>query len=99
ETRQSFGHLVAHFAEDFTHYDSGFWKTIKHLLFRPARLTKEYLMGKRQEYVPPVKLYIFISFITFLLPALLPDFNKSKENDSAFIEIKTNEREEIYEED
>lgn len=72
ETRQSFGHLIAHFAEDFTHYDGAFWKTIKYLLFRPAFLTKEYLMGKRQMYVPPVKLYIFISFITFLIPALMP---------------------------
>jgi hypothetical protein len=73
ETRQSFGHLFAHFIEDLTHYDTAFWKTIKYLLFRPARLTQEYLMGKRQSYVPPVKLYIFISFITFFLPAVLPD--------------------------
>jgi hypothetical protein len=65
ETRQPFLHLFAHFIEDLTHYDGAFWKTIKHLLFRPARLTKEYLQGKRQTYVPPVKLYIFISFVTF----------------------------------
>lgn len=67
ETRQPFHHLFTHFIEDLTHYDGAFWKTIKHLLFRPARLTKEYLSGKRQTYVPPVKLYIFISFIAFLL--------------------------------
>jgi len=72
ETRQSFGHLLAHFVEDLTHYDTAFWKTIKYLLFRPARLTKEYLDGKRMAYVPPVKLYIFISFITFLIPSFLP---------------------------
>ncbi|MGV3460881.1 MAG: DUF3667 domain-containing protein [Flavobacterium sp.] len=65
DTRQSFGHLIAHFAGDLTHYDGAFWKTMKDLLFRPARLTKEYLEGKRQTYVPPVKLYIFISFVTF----------------------------------
>ena len=71
ETRQSFGHLITHFAEDFTHYDGAFWKTIKYLLFRPSKLTKEYLDGHRQRYVPPVKLYIFISFVTFLLLSLL----------------------------
>lgn len=74
ETRQSFGHLVGHFLEDLTHYDGAFWKTIKYLLFRPAFLTKEYLMGKRQLYVPPVKLYIFISFLTFLILAILPEY-------------------------
>lgn len=67
ETRQSFAHLITHFAEDLTHYDSAFWKTIKFLVFRPAKLTIEYLEGKRLKYVPPVKLYIFISFITFLI--------------------------------
>jgi len=71
ETRQSFGHLISHFAEDLTHYDSAFWKTIKYLLFRPAQLTTTYLDGRRQTYVPPVKLYIFISFITFLLLGLI----------------------------
>ena len=81
ETRQSFWHLVTHFAEDLTHYDGAFWKTIKYLLFRPAKLTKEYLEGKRMLYVPPVKLYIFISFITFFLPAILPD--AGNDSDSA----------------
>jgi len=72
ETRQSFHHLITHFAEDLTHYDSGFWRTIKALLFKPAQLTQEYLNGKRQTYVPPVKLYIFISFVTFFLLSIIP---------------------------
>jgi hypothetical protein len=71
ETRQSFAHLIGHFAEDLTHYDSNFWKTLKHLLFRPGKLTIIYLEGKRQEYVPPVKLYIFVSFVAFLILGLL----------------------------
>lgn len=78
ETRQSFGHLVRHVVEDLTHYESGFWKTIKYLLFRPALLTKEYLAGKRMTYVAPVRLYLFVSFICFFLPAILPDFSKEE---------------------
>ncbi|MBL7711364.1 MAG: DUF3667 domain-containing protein [Chitinophagaceae bacterium] len=78
ETRQSFGHLLRHFFEDLTHYDSGFWKTMKYLLFRPAFLTREYLAGKRVAYVPPVRLYIFISFACFLLVPLFPRFSTSK---------------------
>lgn len=75
ETRQSFSHLLRHFIEDFTHYEGNFWKTIKYLLFRPAYLTKTYLSGKRMNYVAPVKLYIFVSFIAFFIPAILPHFN------------------------
>lgn len=67
ETRKSFHYLFTHFVEDLVHYDSGFWKTMKYLLFYPARLTREYLSGRRQSFVIPVKLYIFISFVTFFI--------------------------------
>lgn len=82
ETRQSFHYLFTHFVEDLTHYDGSFWKTIKALLFKPGRLTLEYLAGKRKLYVPPVKLYIFISFVAFLLPNILPKFSFVEDVDS-----------------
>lgn len=69
--RQSFGYLFTHFFEDLTHYESSFWKTIKNLLFKPGRLTIYYLEGKRKSFVNPVRLYIFISFITFFLISVL----------------------------
>jgi hypothetical protein len=75
EPKQVFHYLFTHFIEDFTHYDGQFWKTIKNLLFRPGKLTAIYLEGKRQLYVPPVKLYIFISFITFFMFSLFPLMN------------------------
>lgn len=90
ETRQTFPRLIGHFAEDLTHYDTAFWKSLKHLLFNPGRLTRIYLEGKRQEYVPPVKLYIFISFITFLIIGLLPESPVEKEiAQKSEIEIET----------
>ncbi len=76
ETRQSFSHLLKHFFEDFTHYDSNFWISLKYLLFHPAHLTRVYLNGQRARYVAPVKLYIFTSFVAFLLLHLVPDLNK-----------------------
>ena len=75
ETRRPFHYLFTHFIEDLTHYDGQFWGTIKNLLFKPGKLTQTYLEGKRQRYVPPVKLYIFISFITFFLFSIFPPFN------------------------
>lgn len=73
DTRKTFQHLFIHFFEDLTHYENAFWRTIKNLLFRPSSLTKEYLSGKRLSYLAPVRLYIFISFITFFLIAVIPD--------------------------
>lgn len=70
-TRKTFHHLFVHFFEDLTHYENAFWKTIRHLLTKPGRLTKEYLSGKRLSYLAPIRLYIFISFITFFLIAVV----------------------------
>ncbi|MGO4817691.1 DUF3667 domain-containing protein [Flavobacterium sp. W22_SRS_FP1] len=65
DTRKSFHQLFIHFFEDLTHYENAFWKTIKNLLLKPASLTKAYLSGKRLSYLAPIRLYVFISFITF----------------------------------
>ena len=75
KTRQPFYYLFTHFFEDFTHYDGQFWGTLKNLLIKPGKLTSTYLEGKRQKFVPPVKLYIFVSFITFFMFALFPMLN------------------------
>lgn len=79
ERRQPFYYLFTHFFEDFTHYDGQFWGATKNLLFNPGTLTTTYLEGKRQKFVPPVKLYIFVSFITFFIFALFPPFNINTE--------------------
>jgi len=84
ESRKTFHHLFIHFFEDLTHYENAFWRTIKNLLFKPAALTKEYLSGKRLSYLAPVRLYIFISFITFFLITVIPD------TDYNLINIKKN---------
>lgn len=91
EIRPKFHHLISHFFADLFHYDSGFWKTMKTLLFKPGIIVREYLNGKRKSYVEPVKLYIFVSFIAFFLPHILPEFDK-KENP----ELAQAERQESY---
>ncbi|MFV8340954.1 DUF3667 domain-containing protein [Flavobacterium sp. XS2P39] len=87
DTRKTFHHLFIHFFEDLTHYENAFWKTIKNLIFKPATLTKEYLSGKRLSYLAPVRLYIFISFVTFFLITVFPN---EKSNP-----VKINEKEPI----
>ncbi|MFD1602402.1 DUF3667 domain-containing protein [Flavobacterium artemisiae] len=82
DTRKTFHHLFVHFFEDLTHYENAFWKTIINLLLKPATLTKEYLSGKRLSYLAPVRLYIFISFITFLLIAIFPSKVSDQINDN-----------------
>jgi len=67
EPIESFGHLLNHFFADVTHYDSQLLSTLKYLVFRPGFLTKEYNAGKRLSYLNPIRMYIFISAVFFLL--------------------------------
>lgn len=72
DSRQTFHHLFIHFVSDFIHYDGAFWRTTKLLFLYPGRLSTKYMEGKRKSYVNPFSFYIFVSFITFLIPSLLP---------------------------
>jgi hypothetical protein len=92
DTRKTFHHLFIHFFEDLTHYENAFWKTIKNLLFKPATLTKEYLSGKRLSYLAPVRLYIFISFVTFFLITLFPPASSDFINDDSKNKIEKTEQ-------
>src|SRR5688572_31133759 len=65
--RQSFGHVMSHLFLDFLHFDSRIFKSLPALLFRPGFLTKEYLKGRRQRYLEPVKMFITIVVIYFLI--------------------------------
>lgn len=85
ESRKSFYSIFSHFFKDFTHYDNAFWRTIYNLLFKPATLSKAYMSGKRLYYLNPIRLYIFISFITFFIISVFP-------NEKEVIKPTTNEK-------
>jgi len=55
--------------------DSRLWHTLGLLLFRPGRLTVDYLEGKRARYVPPFRLFISASIVFFFVASLLTNFD------------------------
>jgi len=63
--------LLRDLMEDLLDLDSRFMRTLKPLLFKPGRLTRDYMEGRRFRYTPPMRLYIFSSIAFFLLAALL----------------------------
>lgn len=63
--------LVSEFLDNYFNFDSKLFQTLKFLAFKPGFLSQEFMRGKRIKFVPPVRLYIVISFIFFLLVALL----------------------------
>ena len=67
EPKESLGHLIGHFFADVTHFDSQIFTTLKDLVFRPGFLTREYVAGRRLKYLNPIRMYIFISAVFFLV--------------------------------
>jgi len=59
--------------------ETGLLPTLKWLLTRPGFLTREYLDGRRRPYVRPLRLFLIINVLYFLVQPLLPanTFNTS----------------------
>ena len=62
-----FTFIIYTFMGDFFAFDTRFFHTIAALLFKPGFLSKEYIEGRRVKYAPPFRIFIFVSFILFLL--------------------------------
>lgn len=59
------------------HLDSRVWRTVRLLVRRPGELTREFIAGRHQQYIPPFRLYLAISILYFALQTLLPDFDEA----------------------
>jgi hypothetical protein len=55
--------------------DSRIWRTLGLLMFRPGRLTLDYLQGKRARYVPPMRLFISATLVFFFIATLNAKFD------------------------
>lgn len=100
--KDTFWGLLSHFVAHYFHYDSKFWKTLKTLVISPGKLTIAYREKKRQRYIRPISLYIFVSIVFFLLFSI---FQKSvinvkvspTENPAAAIQQKTQNKHHVTE--
>lgn len=64
---QNFWSLSKHFVYDIFHFDGKFFDTLRYLLFRPGRVPREYIQGKRTRYLDPIRMYLFTSAIFFII--------------------------------
>ena len=47
------------------HFEGKIWRTLPLLAWRPGKLTREYIDGRRASYVSPIALFLFVVFLTF----------------------------------
>ena len=68
-----FWSLTKEFLSNNFNFDTKLGRTISALLLHPGTLTKDFNSGKRAQFVRPLQMYFFVSFVFFLLLGLTPD--------------------------
>ncbi len=63
---QPIKHYLVELVETLLHLDSKFFHTIWVILRYPGLITKEYNENKRARYMPPIRLYVFVSLVFFV---------------------------------
>lgn len=71
--RQTLGDMFINFISSFWSYEGKFFLTTKYILLRPGFLAVEYNAGRRESYYHPARMYVFVSFLFFLLLVSLPE--------------------------
>jgi hypothetical protein len=60
--------LLHEAVEGIAHFDGRLWRTLPMLAFRPGRLSREWREGRRVRYVQPLHLFLFATFLLFVIP-------------------------------
>lgn len=64
---RSLAHAAHELVHGILHFDGKLWKTLPLLLFRPGRLTRDYIEGRRARHISPVALFLMTIFLMFLV--------------------------------
>jgi Protein of unknown function (DUF3667) len=78
-------HFLMELVESFTHFDTKFVATFKDLILKPGLVIQNFNDNKRTRYVPPIRIYAFMSFAFFLFF----NFTVGKEVESISAKVKT----------
>ncbi len=56
--------------KDIVDIDARFYRSVKPFLFKPGRLTKAYIEGRRKHFIQPIRLYLILSFVYFFISSI-----------------------------
>ena len=73
-----FSSILGDFFDTVFNIDSRVFRTLWPLFAKPAYLSNEYFAGRRVRYVSPVRLFFFLSIITFFVAQFAVDFGDNQ---------------------
>jgi Protein of unknown function (DUF3667) len=60
-------HVAGHAFHELVHLDSKLFLTLRHLVARPGFLTAEYFAGRKTRYIAPLRLFLTLFFLSFVI--------------------------------
>ncbi|HEY0355409.1 MAG TPA: DUF3667 domain-containing protein [Flavisolibacter sp.] len=87
--KQSVWGLIRHFIYDIFHFDGKFFDTLRYLLFKPGYIPQQYVLGRRQSYLDPIRMYLFTSAVFFLIYFAINSSVNVRENDESRLMTRT----------
>ena len=55
------------FANTFFSFDSKLFQTLPPFFLQPGQIPLEFVCGRRKTYIPPISMYVFLSFLFFMV--------------------------------
>lgn len=68
--------FITEFVSNVFSYDGRGWRTIKHILFKPGFVSKQFLAGKRLSYANPFRFFLSVCIVFFIMVQLQQSFEK-----------------------
>lgn len=68
--------FFSEFVSNIFSYDSRGWRTIKHILFKPGYVSKEFINGRRMSYANPFRFFLSVCIVFFLFIQLENAYQK-----------------------
>ena len=78
--RQPVHRFVAASVAEYVGLDGRLWPTLRALLFQPGRLTQAYILGRRRQYIRPLRVYITASLLFFFFLALMDPVGRLRDS-------------------
>ena len=95
--RLSFYEFISESVRSYFSVDSKVVHSLSPLLLKPGKLTREFIEGKRQQYVHPIRMYLTVSIIYFTLISIgnligradlaLVEWNESDRDDDIVFDL------------
>ena len=89
--KETVGHLLRDLVEEFLHLDSKVMRSLVPLITKPGQIAREYIAGQRVRYFHPVRMFLTLTVILFIVMGSGSSHQNEHESEDEFtLSVGTN---------